>query len=222
MAEPRQPAQPARRKSCRRRSVCPSKKKGAPAAESLDATQLSACERARGARFSAAVARLGRLGVRLLFHTDLISQLNELLQIPPLLFAHQPSVRTRKINRYESFGGERRTDDQLRLLVFRQWLGHVRFLQMDADSITNSSIRSLNVALIKNAEAEALRQAEARERHSPDWRSARRHSGEWRSRASPRGDFSPIPIRWAHSKSVLSLRFVSVIESREKRELKPS
>src|SRR5580704_7889457 len=49
---------------------------------------------------------LGGLGARLLLHADAIGQLDELFQIPPFLFAHQPSVRTRKINRHESFGGK--------------------------------------------------------------------------------------------------------------------
>lgn len=94
-----------------------------------------------GNRFNS--SRLGRLGVRLLFDTNPIGQLDELLKIPPFFFAHLPSVRTRKINRYESVGGKGRTYNQLRFLLFLHCFGHDCFLQMDANSTTDSSIRIL-------------------------------------------------------------------------------
>jgi hypothetical protein len=81
--------------------------------------------------------RLRRLRSRLLLHADPVGQLNQLPQVVPFLFAHQPSVRTRKVDRYESFGRKRRTDNQLCFLMFGQWLRHGRSLQMGADSTTN-------------------------------------------------------------------------------------
>ena len=67
---------------------------------------------------------LGGNGARLLLHADAICQFDQLLKIPPFFFAHQPSIRTRKINGHESIGRKGRTDNQLRFLKFRQWFGH--------------------------------------------------------------------------------------------------
>jgi hypothetical protein len=60
----------------------------------------------------------------LMLDANLIGQLDELPQIPPLFLVHEPSFGTRKIDGHESVRGEGRTHDQLCLLVFRQWLEH--------------------------------------------------------------------------------------------------
>src|SRR5665213_3921169 len=73
---------------------------------------------------TAALSRLRGLAARLLLHANLVGQLDQLPQIPPLFFIHQSSVRTRKVNRDESFGGQRGSDNQLCLLVFGQCFGH--------------------------------------------------------------------------------------------------
>ena len=98
--------------------------------------------------------------MRLLFHADLVGQFDELLQIPPLLFAHQSSIRTRKIDRDESFGRERRTDNQLCFLVLRQWFGHGRFLQ-------EARILSRKLPAIFNKTSMKIRRARPPQRRNP-------------------------------------------------------
>ena len=67
---------------------------------------------------------LNRSRARLLLDADLVRQFDELAQVPPLLFGHHSSVGAREINRDETFGGKRGTDNQLRFLLLRKRLRH--------------------------------------------------------------------------------------------------
>src|SRR5215469_7526108 len=67
---------------------------------------------------------LSRLRAGLLLHANLVGKLDELPEVKPLLFTHQPAVRAREINGNKSLGGQRRTYNQLRLLVLGQWFRH--------------------------------------------------------------------------------------------------